>query len=108
MSAYYISKKSFSVWISLAFALISLFAGVNYYFSAPTGSSIIHITGIAGLPVAAIFFVFSKKNSKKIYKSRTASVYSYYFFHLVFTENSSLSASIKNITYKRKFVICSR
>lgn len=59
MSAYYISKKSFSVWISLAFALISLFAGVNYYFSAPTGSSIIHITGIAGLPVAAIFFVFS-------------------------------------------------
>lgn len=57
MSSYYITKKSFSVWISLMFALISLFAGAKHYFSGAATYSLVHTTGVAALPVAAIFFV---------------------------------------------------
>ena len=59
MSSYYITKKSFSVWISLTFALISLFAGAKYYFYNVSGNSLINIVGIAALPIAAVFFIFS-------------------------------------------------
>lgn len=59
MSSYYVSKKSFSVWVSLVFALISIVAGAQHFISVESGQSYIHLAGIAALPVAAVFFMFS-------------------------------------------------
>ena len=55
MSSYYISRKSFSVWMSLLFTALAFSAGLSYYMSVPC-HSLIRTTGIAALPVAAAFF----------------------------------------------------
>lgn len=57
MSSYYISKKSISVWMSLIFAVIALFAGARYFFEAEVG--MFKATGLATLPVSAVVFILA-------------------------------------------------
>ncbi len=58
MSSYYISRKSFSVWISMLFAVVSLFAGARFLTDAmSTGISVYKTAGIAALPVSAVTFI---------------------------------------------------
>ena len=59
MSSYYISKKSFSLWMSLVFALVALLAGCRYFsIMESTHISVIEKTGIIGIPVSAALFGF--------------------------------------------------
>ena len=61
MSSYYISRKNFSVWISLIFATLSLLAGAKYFFmlSSAGGSDLVRMTGAAVLPFAAAAFLIA-------------------------------------------------
>ena len=60
MSSYYITRKSFSVWISLAFAMLALVAGANQFIVAKAaGITMYKMTGIAAIPLSAAAFAFA-------------------------------------------------
>ncbi len=60
MSSYYISRKSFSVWVSILFAVISLFAGAGFLANEMSGEiSAYKTAGIAALPISAVMFIAS-------------------------------------------------
>ncbi|MFA7637605.1 MAG: hypothetical protein WCX81_07565 [Monoglobales bacterium] len=58
MSSYYVSRKSFSVWISIIFAILTVFAGTLFIMSErAVGVSAYKMTGVAALPLSAAVFV---------------------------------------------------